>query len=214
MPYMISVGIIEDIPEIRNSLKDFFSLQKNILCEVAAESVEEFLKICDEDKEIKPDVVLLDIELPGISGIGGMPQIMDLFPEADIIMLTVYEDNDKIFRSLQAGATGYLIKSTPFAQIKTAIEEIYAGGSPMSPSIARKVIRFFSPKKRNSPPDVLTKKEKEIINYLVDGKSYASIAEALGNSIETIRYHIKNIYRKLQVNSKAELISKSYRRDI
>ena len=209
---MISVGIIEDIPEIRNSLKDFFSLQKNILCEVAAESVEEFLKICDEDKEIKPDVILLDIELPGISGIGGMPQIMEMFPDADIIMLTVYEDNDKIFRSLQAGATGYLIKSTPFEQIKTAIEEIYAGGSPMSPSIARKVIRYFSPKKKYSPPDVLTNKEKEIINYLVDGKSYAAIAKTLGNSIETIRYHIKNIYRKLQVNSKAELISKNYKR--
>ncbi len=211
---MISVGIIEDIPDIRNSLKDFFSLQKNILCEVATESVEEFLKICGEDKEINPDVLLLDIELPGISGIGGMPQIMELFPDIDIIMLTVYEDNDKIFRSLQAGATGYLIKSTPFPQIKAAIEEIYAGGSPMSPSIARKVIRFFSPKKRNSTPDILTKKEKEIIHYLVDGKSYASIAEVLGNSIETIRYHIKNIYRKLQVNSKAELISKNYRRDI
>ncbi len=210
---MISVGIIEDIPEIRNSLKDFFSLQKNILCEVAAESVEEFLKICDEDKEIKPDVILLDIELPGISGIGGMPQIMEMFPDADIIMLTVYEDNDKIFRSLQAGATGYLIKSTPFEQIKTAIEEIYAGGSPMSPSIARKVIRYFSPKKKYSPPDVLTNKEKEIINYLVDGKSYAAIAKTLGNSIETIRYHIKNIYRKLQVNSKAELISKNYKRE-
>ncbi len=210
---MISVGIIEDIPEIRISLKDFFSLQKNILCEVAAESVEEFLKICDEDKEIKPDVILLDIELPGISGIGGMPQIMEMFPDADIIMLTVYEDNDKIFRSLQAGATGYLIKSTPFEQIKTAIEEIYAGGSPMSPSIARKVIRYFSPKKKYSPPDVLTNKEKEIINYLVDGKSYAAIAKALGNSIETIRYHIKNIYRKLQVNSKAELISKNYKRE-
>lgn len=210
---MISVGIIEDIPEIRISLKDFFSLQKNILCEVAAESVEEFLKICDEDKEIKPDVILLDIELPGISGIGGMPQIMEMFPDADIIMLTVYEDNDKIFRSLQAGATGYLIKSTPFEQIKTAIEEIYAGGSPMSPSIARKVIRYFSPKKKYSPPDVLTNKEKEIINYLVDGKSYAAIAKTLGNSIETIRYHIKNIYRKLQVNSKAELISKNYKRE-
>ena len=210
---MISVGIIEDIPEIRISLKDFFSLQKNILCEVAAESVEEFLKICDEDKEIKPDVILLDIELPGISGIGGMPQIMEMFPDADIIMLTVYEDNDKIFRSLQAGATGYLIKSTPFEQIKTAIEEIYAGGSPMSPSIARKVIRYFSPKKKYSPPDVLTNKEKEIINYLVDGKSYSAIAKALGNSIETIRYHIKNIYRKLQVNSKAELISKNYKRE-
>ncbi len=210
---MISVGIIEDIDDIRNSLKEFFSLQENIYCEAACLSVESFLKECDNGDGVNPDVILLDIELPGISGIGGMPQILNKCPDTDIIMLTVYEDNDKIFRSLQAGATGYLLKATPLKQIKTAIEEIYSGGSPMSPSIARKVLRYFTPKKKNTLTDTLTTKEKEIVHYLVDGKSYALIAKALGNSIETIRYHIKNIYKKLRVKSKAELISKNYKRD-
>ncbi len=210
---MISVGIIEDIDDIRNSLKEFFSLQDNIHCEAACFSVENFLELCENADGISPDVILLDIELPGISGIGGMPQILNKCHDSDIIMLTVYEDNDKIFRSLQAGATGYLLKTTPFSQIKAAIEEIYSGGSPMSPSIARKVLRYFSPKKRNTLTDTLTAKEKEIVHYLVDGKSYALIAKTLGNSIETIRYHIKNIYKKLQVKSKAELISKNYKRE-
>lgn len=209
---MISIAIIEDIEEIRNSLVEYFTITDNLLCEIATESVESFFEFADKNKDITPDILLLDIDLPGISGISGMPMIKERFPNIDIIMLTVYEDNDKIFRSLQAGATGYLLKTTPFDKISAAIEELNSGGSPMSPTIARKVIQYFSPQKVSVNKNNLTTKEKEIVHYLVDGKSYAQIAESLGNSIETIRHHIKNIYKKMHVKSKAELISKELSR--
>lgn len=207
---MISIAIIEDIDEIRNSLKEFFTYSENLLCEIAANSVESFIETLKQGNKIKPDIILLDIGLPGISGINGMPLIREILPDIDFIMLTVYEDDDKIFRSLQAGATGYLIKTTPFPQIAKAIEDIFKGGSAMSPSIARKVIQYFSQEKSSKSEVSLTVKEKEIAQYLVDGYSYSGIAEILGNSVETIRHHIKKIYKKLQVNSKLELINKSF----
>lgn len=208
---MISIGIIEDIAEIRDSLEKFFFLQNEILCEIAADSVESFLKQTENSKNFNLDLLLLDIELPGISGINGMHLIKERFPNLEIIMLTVYEDSDKIFRSLQAGANGYLIKTTPFPQIAQAIFDLYEGGSAMSPIIARKVIQFFSPQKAKKNAAKLTPKETEIVQYLVDGQSYLRIAELLGNSVDTIRHHIKHIYTKLHVTSKAELISKNYK---
>jgi DNA-binding NarL/FixJ family response regulator len=162
-----------------------------------------------------PDVILMDIGLPGMSGISGMRLIKDGHPDADIIMLTVYNDWQKIFDSLCAGASGYLLKNTPLAEIKKAIESVHCGGAAMSPEIARKVMEYFSPKHEPSKPEsFLTPKEKEIVIGLVDGLSYKMIANRMSLSIDTIRFHIKNIYRKLQVNSKAEIISKSLRGEI
>jgi len=207
---VISVAVIEDIKEIRESLFHFFRLQPDILCEAAAESVEEFLKL--ESDEGTFDVILLDIDLPGISGIEGMRFIREKYPESAIIMLTVYEDNDKIFRALKAGAIGYLLKTTTFPKIREAILETDKGGAPMSPVIARKVIAHFNKNEVKKEKHLLTPKEKEIISYLVDGLTYNKIAQVLGNSVDTIRYHVKNIYRKLHVSSRAELISKEMNR--
>jgi DNA-binding NarL/FixJ family response regulator len=155
----------------------------------------------------------MDIGLPGMSGIDGMKLIKQDYPDVDIVMLTVYNDADKIFQSLCAGATGYLLKNTPLEEIKEGIELLTRGGSPMSPQIARKVIDFFgSEKKKVASP--LSEKEKEIVVGLVDGLSYKLIADRMSISLETVRFHIKNIYRKLHVHSKAEVISKSLKGEI
>lgn len=215
---MITVGIVEDDNQIREGIQKYLGHQPGFLCEVAAESVEEFL---DRVKgEEFPDVMLMDIQLPGMSGISGMRLIKDEHPDADIIMLTVFNDWQRIFDSLCAGASGYLLKNTPLAEIKKAIESVRNGGAVMSPEIARKVMEHFTPDQRKNSPDqgkqesVLTPKEKELVIGLVDGLSYKMIADRMGISIDTIRFHIKNIYKKLHVNSKAEVIGKSLRGEI
>lgn len=204
---MISVAIIEDIADIRESIKEFISLQQDMICVLAVDSVEDFLSQVTEDTSM--DVLLLDIDLPGISGISGMEFIKEKFPKIDIIMVTIYEDHEKIFSALKAGAAGYLLKTTPFPKLKEAIIDIHSGGAPMEPIIARKVIQFFNqPNKTNDSKANLTTKEKQIVNYLVDGFTYKKTADALNNSIETIRHHVKSIYKKLHINSRAELMKK------
>jgi len=203
---MISIGIVEDQTDVRESLDYYFSLQNEILTEISASSIEEFL--AEEKRELEPDVLLLDIDLPGLSGIRGIPLIKKRYPQIQIIMLTVYKDAHKIFESLKAGACGYLVKTTPLDKIKEAIIEVNNGGSPMSPVIARKVIEYFDQTKNKIEESILTPKEQLVVTYLVDGKSYKKIAESLGNSIDTVRTHIRNIYRKLEVSSKSELVAK------
>ncbi|NOX18112.1 MAG: response regulator transcription factor [Chlorobi bacterium] len=204
---MISVGIIEDRIEIREALVAYLKSMDTIYCNIAEESVEDFLSNLSSEAAI--DVLLLDIELPGISGISGIPLIKEKFPNVNIIIITVYEDEDKIFNALKNGASGYLLKNTPFPQIKKAIIDIHNGGAPMTPLIARKVIQFFSGNKKQTIKESLTPKEKQVVAGLIDGLSYKKIAESLGNSVETIRSHIKNIYRKLEVNSRAEIVARS-----
>lgn len=127
-------------------------------------------------------------------------------------MVTIYEDHEKIFSALKAGAAGYLLKTTPFPKLRDAILDIHSGGAPMEPIIARKVIEYFNrPTKSKEEKSELTSKENEIVNYLVDGFTYKKIAETLNNSIETIRHHVKNIYKKLHINSRAELMKKRMR---
>jgi DNA-binding NarL/FixJ family response regulator len=204
---MISVAIIEDIKDIRESLREFINMQTDMQCVLGVESVEEFLSSKSETPGV--DVLLLDIDLPGISGINGMEFIKERYPDIDIIMVTIYEDHNKIFSALKAGAAGYLLKTTPFPKLKEAIIDIQSGGAPMEPIIARKVIEYFS--KTVKPKDEtsnLTSKEKQIVNYLVDGFTYKKVAETLDNSVETIRHHVKNIYKKMHVNSRAELMKK------
>ncbi len=212
---MITVGIVEDDNQIREGIQKYLAYQKDFLCEVASESVEEFLATV-RGKEF-PDVLLMDIQLPGMSGIDGMRLIKEEHADTDIIMLTVYNDWQRIFNSLCAGASGYLLKNTPLAEIKKAIETVRSGGAAMSPEIARKVMEYFTPPSRKptpQPESVLTAKEKELVIGLVDGLSYKLLADRMNISIDTIRFHIKNIYKKLHVNSKAEVISKSLRGEI
>jgi DNA-binding NarL/FixJ family response regulator len=209
---MIFVGIVEDDDEIRNGMVSFLSHQSGFVCDLAVSSVEAL--IASLSSENAPHVLIMDLGLPGMSGVEGINFVKNRYPEIDIIVFSVYNDSRKIFDSLCAGATGYLLKNTPFYEIKEGIELLAKGGSPMSPQIARKVIDFFKPEKKVEKPSMLSDKEKEIVIALVDGLSYKLIADRLSISIETVRFHIKNIYRKLHVHCKAEVITKSLRGEI
>lgn len=209
---MISVDIIEDVADIRNPLCEFLRMQEDVLLVNSADSVENYLAI--EPKDIIPDVLILDIGLPGISGLTAIETLKEKFPQTEIIMFTVHDEPGKIFEALKSGASGYLLKNTPLDEIKKAIIEAANSGAPMSPPIARKVIQFFDRNRSTENKSELTPKEKEIVNYIVDGQSYKMIAANLGNSIDTIKFHCKNIYRKLQVNSKSEVVAKAFRGEI
>lgn len=210
---MINIGIVEDNIKIRNLIQRYLDMQDNMSCKVAVDSVEEMLEHLEENNP--PDVILMDIQLPGMSGIKGIEIIKKQYPEIEIIMLTVYHDSHKIFDSLVAGASGYLLKHTSLPEIKESVENLVEGGAPMSPQIARKVIEHFNqPEPEKKPKSDLTSREQDIVNGLVDGLSYKLIADRYDISIDTVRAHIRNIYKKLHVNSKAEVIAKSLRGEI
>lgn len=211
---MAVVGIVEDNTKIRDLIQRYLDMQDELDCPVAVDSVEEMLEYLENHNP--PDVILMDIQLPGMSGIQGIGIIKQKYPDMEIIMLTIYHDSHKIFDSLVAGASGYLLKHTSLPEIKESIQTLLNGGAPMSPQIARKVIGHFKkPKKKASEEDYgLTPREQDIINGLVDGLSYKLIADRYDISIDTVRAHIRNIYRKLHVNSKAEVIAKSLRGEI
>ena len=203
---MIYLGIIEDEPMVRENLEIYFGAQPEIEPILSKDSVEAFMEALQPN--IPLNTILLDIGLPGMSGLEGIRLLNGLRPEIDIIMLTAYDDSDRIFKALCAGADSYLIKRTGLPVIKDAILTVHRGGSYMSPSIARKVINHFSPKQEKTEGLLLTGRQQQIVNGLVDGLSYKMIADQYMISVETVRDHIKKIYRKLQVNSKAEVIRK------
>lgn len=210
---MSVIGIVEDNKKIRDLIQRYLDMQDKMRCPVGVDSVEEMMEYLEENQ--KPDIILMDIQLPGMSGIEGIKLIKEKFPDIEIIMLTVYHDSHKIFNSLCAGASGYLLKHTSLPEIKESIETLLNGGAPMSPQIARKVIEHFQkpePKKENKAN--LTPREQDIVTGLVDGLSYKMIADRYDISIDTVRAHIRNIYKKLHVNSKAEVIAKSLRGEI
>lgn len=212
MENKITIAIIEDVEDIRQALAGYLVQSPEIGSVSTFESMELFFEAMTS-AAIPPEVILSDIGLPGMDGIEGIKMIRRNYPDADVIMLTVFSDSDKIFNSLCAGATGYLLKGTPFTDVLKAIKLIHSGGSYMSPSIARKVINYFVPEKKFIS-DQLTLKEKNIIEGLTEGLSYKLIADKLEISIDTVRFHIKNIYRKLHVNSKAEVISKAFKGEL
>jgi DNA-binding NarL/FixJ family response regulator len=207
------VGIVEDNKKIRDLIQRYLDMQDELSCPVAVDSVEEMLEHLAEHEQ--PRVILMDIQLPGMSGIKGIGLIKEKYPDIDIIMLTIYHDSHKIFNALRAGASGYLLKHTSLPEIKESIVKLIDGGAPMSPQIARKVINHFqenAPKK--NPESDLTPREHDIVNGLTDGLSYKMIADRFDISIDTVRAHIRNIYKKLHVNSKAEVIAKSLKGEI
>jgi len=193
-------------------MQRYLDMQDGMDCTVAVESVEEMLEYLESYP--KPDVMLMDIQLPGMTGIEGMKIFQEKYPEIEIIMLTVYHDSHKIFDSLKAGASGYLLKHTSLPEIKEAIDLLLSGGAPMSPQIARKVITHFNETGQKQTESNLTAREQDIVNGLVDGLSYKMIADRLNISIDTVRAHIRNMYKKLHVNSKAEVIAKSLRGEL
>lgn len=206
----LSLAIVEDIADIRNNLADFFRRQEEIASVIAVDSMEAFFESLANG--YIPDIVLSDIGLPGMNGIDGIKKIKEEYPDMDVIMLSVFNNSERIFKSICAGATGYALKDTPLPELKKAILDVRAGGSYMTPSIARKVMEYFMPKKAKE--ELLTSKEKQIVVAMTDGLSYKLIADRLSVSIDGIRFHIKNIYRKLQVNSKAEVIGKFHKGEL
>jgi DNA-binding NarL/FixJ family response regulator len=162
-----------------------------------------------------PDVILMDIDMPGVTGIEALKEIKSALPATQIVMLTVFDDDKNIFESIKAGASGYLLKKTPPAKIIDAVRDVAAGGSPMSSSVARQVLQMFSKGAQPSGGYTdLSEREKEVLTLLVNGHSYKMVAASLFISIDTVRSHIKNIYDKLHVNSKSEAVAKAIRDNI
>ncbi|MBO9595690.1 MAG: response regulator transcription factor [Niabella sp.] len=196
---IINVCIIEDDEVIRTGYISLLQSDEGFFTSGAYAAAEEALKHLAEDQ---PDVILLDIQLPGINGVDVLPAIKKILPHVQIIMLTVHETEDLIFTALKNGASGYLTKNTPFSKIKDHIREVVKGGGAMSAGIAMQVMRHFQ-KNLNTP---LTKRETEILECIADGKSRSKIAAQLFIDLETVKSHIKNIYHKLDVNSRDEAI--------
>jgi DNA-binding NarL/FixJ family response regulator len=202
LPFKKRVLLVEDDAEIRNSFSLIVTSSQKFTVVGAYGSCEEAIENISRDK---PEIVLMDIELTGINGIVGTKLIKDKNPHIDIIMVTVYEDSELVFEALKAGASGYITKSANYLELLTALEEIIKGGAPMSSRIARMVIDNF----HVNPNSPLTKRETEILQLISEGKTYTQISEELFISKETAKTHIKNIYAKLQVNSKSEAIAKA-----
>ena len=204
-----SIVLFDDNRHIRESLSLLLSTDSRFLLLGAFEDARNAEK---HIADLLPDVILMDIDMPGKNGIQAVADIHLQFPAIPVIMLTTFEDNDRVFQSLKKGAMGYLLKSTAPERLLDAITEVKAGGAPMTPSIARKVMLQFQGNQTKPVDDYnLTVREKEVLALLVDGLSYKMIADRLNIGFETVRSHIKKIYEKLHVQSMTEAVSKSMR---
>ena len=202
----INIAVVEDDNVLRNNLNLILSYYDELHVMGLHDNAESFIEAC---KTQVPDVVIMDINLPGISGIEAVKTVKTQHEKIQFLMCTIYEDEENIFHSLCAGASGYILKNTAPEKFYQAIKDIYNGGSPMSPNIARKVVdSFLTRKKSNASYEALSAREKEILDLLSKGFRYKEIAAQLFISIETVRTHIRNIYEKLQVNSRTEALNK------
>jgi len=205
---MIKVAIFEDNRSLREGLAAMIGGTTGFDCVGAFPNCNNLLK---NISQAHPDVVLMDIEMPGINGIEAVGMIKEEYPDMKVLMETIFDDDEKIFNSICAGAEGYILKHTSPAEIMEAIKEIHEGGSPMTPSIANRVLKMVKQRPETGSKESfdLTDREKEILMCLVKGMSYKMVADACFISIETVNVHIKNIYRKLQVHSKSEAVAKA-----
>ncbi len=210
---MIKVAIVEDNNTIREGLAALINGTEGYTCVGAYSTSEKFLQ---QIPLTKIDVALMDIGLPGMNGIEALKKARELNPDLNILMLTIYEESEVVFEALCAGACGYLVKKTPPSRLLEAIKDIYEGGSPMSSQIARQVITEFQKEKTaiDNSEYSLSNREKEVLNLLSNGKSYQEIGEKLFISVDTVRHHIRNIYRKLHVHSQSEAVAKAIRKKI
>jgi len=205
---MIRVSIVEDDNDLRKTLEQIV-LNSNVCSLVNGyANAEDFLINLSVDN---PDVVIMDIELTGMNGISCVEKAKATYPEMQFVMFTIFDDDESVFQSLCSGATGYLLKNSTPENIISGISEIYSGGSPMSPQIARRVIEQFSSKRRDSKElKLLSAREREIVEFLSKGYRYKEIAASLFLSVETVRTHIRNIYEKLQVQSRTDALNKVF----
>lgn len=205
----IRVAIVEDKEAIRTGLSYLIDGSDGFTCEARFGDGESALAYPGLGEL---DVILMDIELPGIDGIEVVRRVKATWPRVQVVMLTVFVDDERIFRSLEAGATGYVLKKTPPAELLDAIRSVNAGGSPMSSQIARRVIEtFHRPGVQRDPGASLTDREAEVLRHLVQGLRYREIADTLCISLETVRTHIRHIYEKMQVRSRTEATAKYLR---
>ncbi|MDB6123104.1 MAG: DNA-binding response regulator [Pedosphaera sp.] len=210
MKKIITVSIVDDEADLREHIAGYLTAAGDICCKSAYASAEEALEHLPQDK---PDVVLMDINLGGMDGIECVRRLKAQMPEAQVLMLTVFEDTEKIFRALAAGASGYLLKRMSPKKLLDAITEVCDGGSPMSASIARKVVQSFqaTPAHGDGSAD-LSQRERSVLDGLAEGLAYKQIADQLGVSIHTVRNYIRRIYEKLHVQSRTEAVAKFLRK--
>jgi DNA-binding NarL/FixJ family response regulator len=206
----ITVSIVEDNDQLRGTLARVISRAEGFLCQAQYPSAEAALEALPKEK---PQVVLMDINLPGMNGVECVRQLKQILPATQVVMLTVYEDTENIFNALAAGAAGYLLKRTTSAELLAAIREVSQGGSPMTAHIARKVVQSFqrAPASTENTED-LSPREKEVLDCLAQGFLYKEIADKLGISYETVHTYIRRIYEKLQVRTRTEAVAKFLRR--
>jgi DNA-binding NarL/FixJ family response regulator len=205
----VAVAVIEDQRVIRDGLAALIDGTEGLCCAGSWRSVEEALPAI---ARAEPDVLLLDIGLPGLSGIEGIPALKRACPGLLILILTVFDDDDRIFAALCAGAVGYLLKKTPPARLLEAVAEVAAGGAPMSPSVARRVVELFREVRPPERADYdLTPHETRVLKLLVEGHSYKTAAQELDVTPHTVSFHLRRIYEKLEVHSKSEAVAKALR---
>lgn len=204
----ITLVIVEDLDEVREGLNQFISLNPEFKVLDTYKTAEE---AAYEIPLVKPDIVIMDINLPGMNGIECIREIKKKVPKTQFMMFTVYENDEKVFEALKAGASGYLLKNTGLVQMIEALKELYAGGSPMSSNIARKLVTVFREQGNNSIPiEVLSNRENEILQLLSKGLLYKEIADLISISHNTVKQHIHKIYEKLHVQNRTEAINKAF----
>jgi DNA-binding NarL/FixJ family response regulator len=199
---MTKVAIVEDSKTTREGLETIVNLSSDYRCVCACDTAEEALRVLPKHQ---PEVVLMDIQLPNMSGIECVTQLKKLLPDVQVVMVTVYEDPDRIFRALRAGASGYILKRSAAEQVLTAIRDVQTGGAPMSGEIARKVIGHFQTQSATADEvEKLSTREREVLELVAHGFSNKEIADRLSVTIEAVRWHLKHIYQKLHVHSRTE----------
>lgn len=208
-PAVIRTAIVEDQREIREGLAVLINGTPGYACTGGYGSMEE---AAEKIRREMPDVVLCDIGLPGMNGIEGIRLLKERYPALQLLMLTVYDDDERIFDALCAGASGYLLKRTPPARLLEALREAATGGAPMSPEVAARVIKLFREIRPPERPDCdLTPHETRLLKLLVEGHNYTTAAAELGVSYNTVKFHMRHVYEKLQVHSKSEAVARALR---
>ena len=201
----IKVAIVDDDKDMRTSLATL--IRRTAALQLAGNYASTEIAL-EEIPRQPPDVVLMDINMPGMTGIECVRQLKEIVPAVQVLMLTVYEDSDSLFNSLKAGASGYLLKRTSSTQLLEAVRDVHAGGAPMSPQLARRVVQFFSKPQGESHGTRLSPGEREFMQLLAKGYVYKEIADHMGISTDTVRYYVRTVYEKLHVHSRTEAVVK------